>query len=175
VRPLKDGGQAADGDGKRGHCDSERGQIDSERGQIDGERGHGGGPQGAADELFRNADLALWEAKSGGRDRYAVFESGMQTAFQDQLTLEMDLADALAEHQLFVAYQPMCDLHSERVMGVEALLRWRHPERGVIKPAELVPLAEHSGLIVPIGAGCCAKRAGRRRCGAATATRSACL
>ena len=75
----------------------------------------------------------------------------MQTAHHDRLMLQMDLAEALAQEQLFLVYQPTFDLHSDRVTGVEALLRWRHPTRGVISPEQFIPIAEATGLIVPIG------------------------
>ncbi len=104
-----------------------------------------------ADELLRDADLALYEAKAAGRNRYAMFESSMRTAAQDMLMLEMELAGALAHGQLFLLYQPILDLRSERVTGVEALIRWRHPTRGVVAPDVFIPIAEQSGLIVPIG------------------------
>jgi diguanylate cyclase (GGDEF)-like protein len=109
------------------------------------------GRKGTADELLRDADLALYEAKAAGRSRYAMFESSMQTASQDRLTLEMDLAGALAQQQLFLLYQPMFDLQSESVTGVEALIRWHHPTRGVMSPDGFISIAEQSGLIVPIG------------------------
>jgi diguanylate cyclase (GGDEF)-like protein len=104
-----------------------------------------------AEELLADADVALYAAKEAGRNQYVTYESGMQTAAQDRITLEMDLADALAEEQLFLVYQPTFDLKSERTTGVEALLRWRHAERGVIGPDVFIPIAERSGLILSIG------------------------
>jgi diguanylate cyclase (GGDEF)-like protein len=109
------------------------------------------GQQGTAEELLADADVALYVAKSSGRNRYVVFQSEMQTAAQDRLMLEMDLGDALARDQLFLVYQPTFDLRSERAIGVEALLRWRHPVRGVISPEVFIPIAEESGQIIPIG------------------------
>jgi diguanylate cyclase (GGDEF)-like protein len=109
------------------------------------------GTRDSADELLRDADLALYQAKAAGRNRYTLFSDDMQTVAQDRLTLEMDLAEALEHEQLFLLYQPTFDLRSERVIGVEALIRWRHPTRGVISPVEFIPIAEESGLIVPIG------------------------
>jgi diguanylate cyclase (GGDEF)-like protein len=109
------------------------------------------GQHETAEELLADADVALYAAKEAGRNQYVTYESGMQTAAQDRITLEMDLADAIAAEELFMVYQPTFDLKSERTTGVEALLRWRHAERGVIAPDVFIPIAERSGLILSIG------------------------
>ena len=105
----------------------------------------------SAEALMGDADLALHKAKAVGKDGYVKFEVAMQTAAQDRIHLEMDLAGALEANQFFLVYQPMLDLDSEQVVGVEALLRWRHPTSGVIPPDVFIPIVEDNGLIVPIG------------------------
>jgi diguanylate cyclase (GGDEF)-like protein len=109
------------------------------------------GFRAGAEELLRDADIALYEAKEAGGDRYVVFRSEMQTVVQDRLTLEMDLAGALERGEFFLAYQPMIALHSGAIIGAEALIRWQHPERGELAPGAFIPLAEKSGTIVSIG------------------------
>jgi diguanylate cyclase (GGDEF)-like protein len=105
----------------------------------------------SAEALMQDADLALYKAKAIGRNGYVKFESAMQVAAQDRIHLETELAAALTAGQLFLVYQPMVDLASERIVGAEALLRWNHPTSGVIAPGVFIPIAEDNGLIVPIG------------------------
>lgn len=109
------------------------------------------GMRADADELIRDADVALYAAKAAGKDRVVVFAPEMQTAVQDRLALEMDLRDAIENGELFVLYQPIFDLRSVTAKGAEALVRWRHPNRGILTPDEFIPMAEESGLIMPLG------------------------
>jgi diguanylate cyclase (GGDEF)-like protein len=103
-----------------------------------------------ADDLLRNADLAMYRAKAagGGARQYAP---EMHAGMIDRLELESDLRQALAREQLYLVYQPIVDLQTGHLSGAEALLRWQHPTRGLVSPAEFIPVAESSGMIVPIG------------------------
>jgi diguanylate cyclase (GGDEF)-like protein len=103
------------------------------------------------DELLKNADLALYRAKSDGRGVYRLFHTAMDAAMQARRLLELDLRQALRAGQFEVYYQPVVDLRAEAVAGFEALLRWHHPDRGMVSPGQFVPLAEEIGAIVPIG------------------------
>jgi diguanylate cyclase (GGDEF)-like protein/PAS domain S-box-containing protein len=103
------------------------------------------------DQLIKNADLAMYGAKSDGRRTYRFFEPAMDARAKARLTLERDLRQALADGGFEIHYQPLVDLKRDEVTGCEALLRWRHPERGMISPADFIPVAEDTGLIVELG------------------------
>jgi diguanylate cyclase (GGDEF)-like protein/PAS domain S-box-containing protein len=109
------------------------------------------GDRASAQELLRDADVALYQSKAVGKDCCVVFEPEMQSAAVDRLALKSNLYAALANDQFFLVYQPIFDLHTMEVRGVEALLRWQHPTRGVIGPDEFVPVLEENGLILDVG------------------------
>ncbi|MDQ0019404.1 putative bifunctional diguanylate cyclase/phosphodiesterase [[Curtobacterium] plantarum] len=103
-------------------------------------------------ELMRKADIALYEAKSGGRGTYRQFERAMDESVRTRQTIAADLRTALHTHQgLEVWYQPLMDIGGQQMVGIEALLRWHHPARGLIAPGEFIAIAEETGLIIPLG------------------------
>jgi predicted signal transduction protein with EAL and GGDEF domain len=104
-----------------------------------------------AETLVRNADTAMYRAKEQGRDNYQLYAPAMNVRALERLALENMLRKALAQQELRVFYQPLVDLRTSTIVGVEALVRWQHPELGLLSPAHFISVAELSGLIVPIG------------------------
>jgi diguanylate cyclase (GGDEF)-like protein len=105
----------------------------------------------SAETLLSNADAAMYHVKKSGRNDVRLFAPDMSTFFPERLALENDLRDALGRQELELHYQPKVDVHSGKTTGMEALARWRHPRRGLLLPAEFIPLAEETGLIVSLG------------------------
>ena len=127
---------------------------------IDGHEIHTGASVGVtiypfddhnAEDLLKNADMAMYKAKREGRGRYQFYIAELNQVIQRRAAIERDLRVALQKDQFCLHYQPQLDLISGKVVGVEALLRWQHPERGDISPVEFIPVAESTGLILPIG------------------------
>ncbi len=109
------------------------------------------GRYASADDLLRDAQLALHAAKSAGKDRYTLFNANMRSVIEGRGVLEAELNRGLAEKQFFLLYEPIFELATGQVAGMEALVRWLHPKQGVLAPNDFFPLAEETGLSVPIG------------------------
>ncbi|MGD1059180.1 MAG: EAL domain-containing protein [Solirubrobacteraceae bacterium] len=109
------------------------------------------GERASAGELLRDADIAMYQSKWDGRHRYTTFKSGMQTAVQTRMELEMDLRVALENDEFFLVYQPTFNLQDMSATGMEALIRWNSPTRDIVQPESFIPILEETGLIVPVG------------------------
>ncbi|HEY3759641.1 MAG TPA: EAL domain-containing protein [Solirubrobacteraceae bacterium] len=126
-------------------------ESDSARLAVTASVGIAMGDRESAEDFLRDADIAMYRAKWDGKNRFVVFESEMQDDVQTRMELEMDLREALELEQFFLVYQPTFDLQRMSPTGVEALLRWNSPARGVVQPDDFVPLLEETGLITEVG------------------------
>ncbi len=127
--------------------------------QLDGNDIHVGASMGVAfsqpgddtEQLLRNADIAMYSAKAAGKGRFVVFQTRMQEQLRERLRLAEDIDRALERKEFFLEFQPVIDLKTRELLGVEALVRWQHPEQGVVPPGQFIPAAEESGQIVELG------------------------
>jgi EAL domain-containing protein (putative c-di-GMP-specific phosphodiesterase class I) len=110
-----------------------------------------GSPDDSVESLLRDADIAMYTAKSNGKSRWEVYRPGMRQQVLERFELRADLTHALEREEFFLHYQPIIEVHTGAVKGIEALVRWQHPTRGRIEPGRFIALAEETGLIVPIG------------------------
>ncbi len=108
-------------------------------------------PGDDAEQLLRKADIAMYNAKAAGKARYVLFQPHMQEQLHDRLLLEQDIDLALAQREFFIEFQPVVDLTHRELLGVEALVRWNHPQRGIVMPGDFISIAEESGRIVELG------------------------
>jgi diguanylate cyclase (GGDEF)-like protein len=128
------------------------GQEEQSRVTVSASVGIAMGERSCAEDLLRDADVAMYRAKWDGKNRYVLFESNMHDSVQSRMELEMDLREALAKDEFQLLYQPTFDLSDMTPTGVEALIRWHHPKRGLVQPESFIPLLEETGLINEIGA-----------------------
>ena len=127
------------------------------------------------DQLLKNADMALYGAKADGRGTYRFFEPEMDARMRGRRELEMNLRNALVNNELELYYQPLVNLKNNEISAFEALLRWHHPTRGMIPPNDFIPIAEETGLIVPVGEWVLRRPARKPRTGRTTSrSRSTC-